>query len=310
MRMSFQSASSSSATACASAVPTCWPISDLVMCTVMMPPRSIVYHTVGEKLPAASASPAPPMSVGSSEKPQVSPAPVAMLPTRNWRRFTRPAVALRANVSVMSDLLGPAAHVLGGAFDGFLDPHISHAAAEIAVHRLDDLRIARVGVPLQQRRRLHDLPRLAPAALRHLLGDPGPLQRMLAARVEPFDRRHLALGRIGQTGLAGAHGLAAQVNRARAAQARAAAEFRAGHLQMLAHDPEKRRVVRHVDDAPEAVDGQDPHGIPSFAPAIRSDRRLGAERLRWRSRPPGSSSEHDHEPCEVGATAARLADSG
>src|SRR5258708_11252328 len=196
MRMSFQSASSSSATACASAVPTCWPISDLVMCTVTMPPRSIVYHTVGEKLPAASASPALPMSVGSSEKPQVSPAPVAMLPTRNWRRFTRRAVALRANVSVMSDLLRPAAHVLGGALDGFLDPHIGHAAAAITVHRLDDLRIAGVGVLLQQRCSLPDLPRLAPAALRHLLGDPGALQRMLAARVQPLDRPHPPLSPI------------------------------------------------------------------------------------------------------------------
>src|SRR5258708_19946293 len=111
----------------------------------MMPPQSMVYHRVGEKLPAAGASPAPPMSVGSSEKPQVSPAPVAMLPTRNWRRFTRRAVALRANVSVMSDLLRPAAHVLGGALDGFLDPHIGHAPAQIAVHPLPDLPLPGLG---------------------------------------------------------------------------------------------------------------------------------------------------------------------
>src|SRR5215471_7275072 len=137
MRTSFQSTSSSSATDCASAVPTCWHISDLVMCTVTMPLRSMVYQTVGEKLPAASASLALPVMPGKAAKPKVSPAPLAMLPMRNPRRSTERATILRASVSLMSDLLR-LTHLVGSALDRLLDAHIGHAATEIAVHRFDD----------------------------------------------------------------------------------------------------------------------------------------------------------------------------
>ena len=47
---------------------------------------------------------------------------------------------------------------------------------------------------LQQRRRLHDLARLAVAALRHLKVDPGLLHGMRALGIEPFDRRDLGAG--------------------------------------------------------------------------------------------------------------------
>src|SRR5215469_3014529 len=176
--MSFQSASSSSATACANAVPTCWPISAFSMCTVTIPPRSTVYQTVGEKLPAANASPALPVTPDNNEKPQVRPAPAVTVPIRNWRRFTSSTACLRARVLAISRLLlagGRAVHVLGGALDRLLDPDIGHAATEIAVHRLHDLRVGGIGVFAQEGCCLHDLPRLAPAALRHLLGDPGAL---------------------------------------------------------------------------------------------------------------------------------------
>jgi hypothetical protein len=43
---------------------------------------------------------------------------------------------------------------------------------------LDDVVARRIPVAGEQRRRLHDLSRLAVAALRYLLGDPGFLQRM------------------------------------------------------------------------------------------------------------------------------------
>src|SRR2546422_4573861 len=56
MRTSFQSASSSSATIWASAVPTPWPISAFVMCTVMIPSGVIVRVAFGSNAAAADAS--------------------------------------------------------------------------------------------------------------------------------------------------------------------------------------------------------------------------------------------------------------
>jgi hypothetical protein len=48
-----------------------------------------------------------------------------------------------------------------------------------------------------------------------------------------------------------------------AAQPYAAAEFRPGHLQMFANDPQERRVAGHIDDTIETVDGENSHVIPS-----------------------------------------------
>src|SRR5262249_13478901 len=143
----------------------------------------MVYQTVGEKLPAASASLALPVMPGKAAKPKVSPAPLAMLPMRNPRRSTERATILRASVSLMSDLLR-LTHLVGSALDRLLDAHIGHAATEIAVHRFDDLLVGRIQVLPQQRGRLHYLPGLAVAALRHLFRSPRLLQRMFAARIE------------------------------------------------------------------------------------------------------------------------------
>jgi hypothetical protein len=52
------------------------------------------------------------------------------------------------------------------------DARIGSAAADIAVHVRDDLLSRRLLVGGQQRGGLHNLPGLAIAALRHLLGDP------------------------------------------------------------------------------------------------------------------------------------------
>ena len=54
-----QSASSSSATICAMALDTCWPISALPTITVTFPSGAIEYQTVGSNLPAARASRTP-----------------------------------------------------------------------------------------------------------------------------------------------------------------------------------------------------------------------------------------------------------
>ena len=59
--------------------------------------------------------------------------------------------------------------------------------------------LGRIAILGEQRRRLHDLAGLAVAALRHLLGDPGLLQRMLALGVETFDRGDLLAGEASET---------------------------------------------------------------------------------------------------------------
>ena len=51
--------------------------------------------------------------------------------------------------------------------------------------------------------------------------------------------------------LAGAHRLAVDMDRARAAQAGAAAEFGAGELEVLAHHPKQRRVRLGIRRSPD-----------------------------------------------------------
>ncbi len=64
------------------------------------------------------------------------------------------------------------------AMDGFANPLVRSAPANVARHRRVDLSIGRARRPGQKRRRRHELSRLAVAALRHLLRHPRNLQRM------------------------------------------------------------------------------------------------------------------------------------
>src|SRR6185312_6396582 len=149
------------------------------------------------------------------------------------------------------------ADVGGGADDRLLDTTVGHAAAEVAVHVSDDLGLGRIVVLREQRRGLHDLAGLAVAALRDLLGDPGDLQRMVAA--EAFDGGDLLAHRVLRRGLAGAHGGAIEMYRTGAAQSGAATELRPGHLQVLANDPQQGRVVLDIDLLLLTVDGESEH---------------------------------------------------
>ncbi len=56
--------------------------------------------------------------------------------------------------------------------DGGANAVIGAAAADVAVHRLIDVAVARLGDLRQQARRGHDLPGLAIAALRDVVLDP------------------------------------------------------------------------------------------------------------------------------------------
>src|SRR6266849_6476187 len=117
MRTSFQSASSSSATIWASAVPIPWPISALVTWTVTAPSWVIVSHALGSK--AAAATRGQP----GIEKTRVSVA--APAPATNSRRLSG------------GNMSGSASDAL----DRALDAEICRTAAEVALHELDDLGI-------------------------------------------------------------------------------------------------------------------------------------------------------------------------
>src|SRR5713226_10477013 len=154
---------------------------------------------------------------------------------------------------------GRGAHIGGGAHDCLLDPRIGHAAAEIAVHMRDHFILRWIGILGEQRSRLHDLAGLAVAALRHLLGDPCLLQGMIALGAEAFDGGDFLADGVADRSLAGANRLAVDVNRAGAAETRAAPEFRAGHLQLFADDPKQRRVTYHIHRHIPPVDVQGGH---------------------------------------------------
>ena len=85
----------------------------------------------------------------------------------------------------------------------------------------------------QQRCGLHDLARLAVAALRHLMIDPGLLNRGHRVRgANAFNRGHIAPD-IGQGHLARTHSLAVNVHGARPASGHAAAEFGASQTDLI-----------------------------------------------------------------------------
>src|SRR5436309_7275467 len=177
MRMSFQSTSSSSATLCASAVPTPWPISAWKMCTVTRPSGVSVIWVFGSQAESAAASRTPrPGSVNDSVRP--TPATVVVL--MKSRRSIRRAMS----------------HPLGGALDRAPDTQVGRAAAQVARHRGVDVRVGRLRVLGEERRGLHDLARLAVAILGHLHGYPSELQRGLDLVAPALGRRDIPASRL------------------------------------------------------------------------------------------------------------------
>src|SRR5207244_8731425 len=77
-----------------------------------------------------------------------------------------------------------AAHALytGRAMNGAADALICSAPADIPRHRSIDVRVGGLRFLGEQGGGRHQLSRLAIAALRHLLGNPGNLQRMAGGR--------------------------------------------------------------------------------------------------------------------------------
>ena len=92
-------------------------------------------------------------------------------------------------------------------------------------HRFTYLVARRFWILDQQCGRLHDLTGLAIAALRDIEIAPCLLNRMIACRMEAFDRGDLAADDVGNRGDTGAYGLLVDKDGARAAQGLAAAKL-------------------------------------------------------------------------------------
>src|SRR5262245_3772115 len=116
--------------------------------------------------------------------------------------------------------------------DGGANADVGHATAQVAGHDGIDVLIGRGRKVVEERHRLHDLARLAVAALGYLKVGPGPLHRMVAT--EPLDGRHLRAGDTGQRRYAGARRSASDMNCAGAAHPDAAAELRSSEADNVA----------------------------------------------------------------------------
>src|SRR5215475_12526092 len=129
---------------------------------------------------------------------------------------------------------------LRGGANGRVDALITTASSQIARHRDVDLQIAERSLAFEQGRSPHDLAGLAVAALRHVQGSPGDLHRVLALRVEAFDRDHRLARYVGYHDRASADSLALQMDRTGAAKTKAATKLRSGKAKLVAQEPHER----------------------------------------------------------------------
>src|SRR5580700_4227651 len=250
-----QSASISSANTMASPVEEPCPISATGMASTTAPSGLMVTQapTAPGVAPSASAAAGRTNSAPGMVKAKVSPAELCRKPRRDITPF-----GLRSILPMASRSL------LGGALDGAENARIGAAAADVAVHVADDVVAAWILVGRKQSGGLHDLAGLAIAALRHLQIEPGFLQRMVAIGRQALDGGDVLARHHGDRRLARAHRPAVEMHRAGAAHAGAAAIFRAGELEVLAHHPEQRRLRTGIHSRRFIVDGEGDrhHALP------------------------------------------------
>src|ERR1700720_379838 len=140
--------------------------------------------------------------------------------------------------------MGTSLHFHCCQFNRLADSNVGHAAANTARHHRVNVAVAGIGKILQQRGCLHDLSRLAIPALGNLQLEPRGLQRMLALRIETFDRRDLCPGDRANRGNAGSRCASFHMHRASTTKTDAATEFRSCETKRVADYPEQRSVVR------------------------------------------------------------------
>src|ERR1039458_9960568 len=144
--------------------------------------------------------------------------------------------------------------------DGAADAWISAAAANLAKIAID-VGVSWLWMFLQERRRRHDLPGLAVAALRDLLSEPRLLHRVLAVGRQAFYCGDDLADDVADLDTAGAHGLAVHMHGAGAAQRDAATKFCSGQSDFVADDPKQRRLRLDIEPMRLSVDCDGDHGV-------------------------------------------------
>src|SRR6267378_4602020 len=139
--------------------------------------------------------------------------------------------------------MGSSSHRCRCQFNCLADSNVGHAAANTARHHRVDVAVAGIGKILQQRGCLHGLSRLAIPALGDLQLEPRGLQRLLALRIETFDRRDLCPCDRTNRGNAGPRCASFDMHRASTTKTDSATEFRSYETKLVADYPEQRCVV-------------------------------------------------------------------
>src|SRR4029077_10364700 len=152
-------------------------------------------------------------------------------------------------------------------FDRLADSNVGHAAANTASHHRVEVLVGRIREVLEQRGGLHDLSRLAVAALRNLQLEPRGLQWMFALWIETFNRRDPCSRDRTNRRNAGARCASFHMHGASAAKTDSATEFRSSETKLVSDYPQQGRVVRTTRRNGAAVEiecGHDSLGSSRF----------------------------------------------
>jgi hypothetical protein len=155
----------------------------------------------------------------------------------------------------------------GDVEHGLDDPLVARAPAQVPGQRLAHLALGRVGaIPQERLGGEQEAGRAEPALQRVALVE-GLLQRVqLVAVGEPLDGQQRAAVRLRGEHEARAHGLAVELDRARAAHAVLAADVRAGQPGLVADEVRQQRARLDLPGVRPAVDLHlDPHDASSIA---------------------------------------------
>src|SRR5580704_10146778 len=221
---------------------------------------SIPYQIVGSN--RSLALPVDPAVRPERAYPSITPAP-AMAIRKPRREGSGEPLSPWADKLTM---IGYSSHSRSCKLDGFAYSRVGHAAADVPGHYGVYVAVTGGGIIFEQRGCLHDLSRLTVPALRNLKLKPCRLQRMLALRIEPFDRRDLRPSDGAKRGDARSRRASFHVHRAGAAKTDPAAEFGAGETDLVADYPQQRRVIRTVDRDAASVEFEGGHN--RLAPSL------------------------------------------
>src|SRR5680860_1426983 len=134
--------------------------------------------------------------------------------------------------------------------DRLSDAHIGRAAADVPIHRVIDIRVARFRNLGEQRDGAHHLAGLTIPALRHVKGDPRALHRLRHRAGNTFDGCDLGPFDGRNRRSTGAPWLTVNMHGAGATLRDSAAELGAREPKLIAQHPQQRGVGFYIDLVP------------------------------------------------------------